>query len=549
MEELFSLVMNNYDIHEYLNFNSINNSPETSVKYNNGWKYSKMLSTEEDYVKNYANTCCSVTHNRYIVKLVKDGGKISLKVFAYNKRRRVGKKFFSKRTNVYFITYNYETNSLYKGQISNYHKKRGAKKTIRKNAIFDHPFNYFRSLLRSVLEISKDVLVNKDDIINKVFNLFCDNIPGTEKYGDLPVDMKIYRRFYDYGGVKLPDNWESFIFVYPQPNKVLLKKNKFKYVDSLMSLFGLTGDKIRRILHSVKKFNVDFISFAFELFGKDFILSKPDDDIIKMFESKLLPNEYMMINFTSNKEKNNIYEIFKLVAEDEISFYTFLDHIRFLRFLRPLEGVKWTSRTYDEFNEEHYLWSEKQGFYTKGDFNRIYNDEFIINVEKPINFDDKLYYPVVLTKSQDYNKESYIQSNCVKTYVDKAQSLIISLRDGSVDSEERATIEYQITKYVDENRYRFYRIQSLGRFNHNLSDEWLKVIDMLDKRMSGDDVVSSFTLPKLKVIIGNNIIESDSSFKVTDNKFLFNLQWDKDVSNNNIVNYDIIDRFDDDLNI
>ena len=47
--------------------------------------------------------------------------------------------------------------------------------------------------------------------------------------------------------------------------------------------------------------------------------------------------------------------------------------------------------------------------------------------------------------SEKYNQESALQSNCVKTYIGKVGSIIISLRDGSNDSNTRATIEYKLT--------------------------------------------------------------------------------------------------------
>jgi hypothetical protein len=86
------------------------------------------------------------------------------------------------------------------------------------------------------------------------------------------------------------------------------------------------------------------------------------------------------------------------------------------------------------------------------------------------------YSPVLLTNSSEYNEESSTQSNCVKTYIGKVSSFIISLRNES--NYERATIEYNVTKQDDKVKIK--RIQSLGRFNNKLGEEWNDVLFKLD---------------------------------------------------------------------
>jgi hypothetical protein len=104
-------------------------------------------------------------------------------------------------------------------------------------------------------------------------------------------------------------------------------------------------------------------------------------------------------------------------------------------------------------------------------------------ISKPITSVDGVYYPVVLDNSKNYNEESAIQSNCVKTYIGKAGSIIVSLRKGGVDSDERATIEYNMTKGLLNESVRISRVQSLGRFNKGLPENWNEVLLKLDERM------------------------------------------------------------------
>jgi hypothetical protein len=53
----------------------------------------------------------------------------------------------------------------------------------------------------------------------------------------------------------------------------------------------------------------------------------------------------------------------------------------------------------------------------------------------------------------------------------------VSLRKGSKDGSDRATIEYVFT----QNGLK--RVQTLGKYNIPLTDEWNEVVDDLDKRL------------------------------------------------------------------
>jgi hypothetical protein len=114
-------------------------------------------------------------------------------------------------------------------------------------------------------------------------------------------------------------------------------------------------------------------------------------------------------------------------------------------------------------------------FYKKCHYERIYPLYTYDVIESPIDE----YYPVVLDNTTNYNEESFTQSNCVKTYIGRPSSLIVSLRKGSTDSNERATIEYKISKEGDN--IKCHRVQSLGRFNGKLDTEWMEPLFKLDK--------------------------------------------------------------------
>ena len=445
------------------------------------WTFDKSLYTEEDFVENYGNPMASVNIYRPTVVVTKDDKKVAIKFFEYQRTRMQGKPYFRVSTKVKYITFNYITHSLYSGHIINYHKKRKFTKRIKRNCFYDGSLNQMlgalSDMVRFVLEKTPELLIN-NTVVNDVITHFIDNIPNTEKYKMYTPNEVLFKLYLDGHKIKSPNNWNTFINIYPQPKKKDYVKHKLKFMDAFMFIHGLQGDKIKLVLHKVTDIKgLEFFKFTNDFFGKEFMASQDDKLIQDIVECNLYINGGMTgyLKNLSKREKNNSFEVFKQVLRGDVDINTYYDHFRMINQLRQFEPVKWDAKDYDSFTNEHMVLSDKISFYTKGTFERIYVEEFTNRVQEPLNIDGVTYYPVLLKTSEEYNMESFIQSNCVKGYVDRAPSLIISFREGSQDSKVRATIEFTIS---EENKLK--RIQTLGRFNKGLDDEWKKPLIMLD---------------------------------------------------------------------
>ena len=480
------------------------------------WTIDKSLYTEEDFVENYGNPMASVMIYRPTVVVTKDDKKVAIKFFEYQRSRVQGKSYFRVTTKVQYITFNYITHSLYSGYITNYHKKRKFTKRVKRNCFYDDSLNRMSSILfatvRIVLEKTPELLIN-NTVVNDVIAHFIDNIPNTEKYVlNTPTEV-LFKLYLDGHKIKSPNNWSTFINIYPQPKKKDYVKHKLKFMDAFMFIHGLQGDKIKRVLHKVTNIRgLDFFKFTNDFFGKEFMSSQDDKLIQDVFECNLYINGGMTgyIKDLSKREKNNSFEVFKQVLRGDVDMNTYYDHFRMINQLRQFEPVKWDSKDYDSFTNEHMVLSDKVSFYTKGTFERIYGKEFTNRVQEPLNIDGTTYYPILLKTSDEYNMESFIQSNCVKTYVDTAPSLIISFREGSQDSKVRATIEFTIS---EENKlFKLKRAQTLGRFNKRLDDEWKKPLMMLDLKISKLMSAKLFELPGVILKIGYKEFKSGSHF-------------------------------------
>jgi hypothetical protein len=489
-----------------------------SVK-NPMWTFDKDLYSEEDFVENYANPLTSVRIYRPTVVVTKDDKKVAIKFFEYSRTRLRGTKYFRVSTSVNYITFNYLTHSLYSGFIINYHKKRKFSKKVKRNCFYDDSINRMSSMIsamiKNVLEKTPELLIN-NTVVNDVITHFIDSIPNTEKYKTYTPPEVLFKLYLDGHKIKTTPNWNVFMNIYPQPKKKDYVKHKLKFMDTFMSIHDLRGDKIKRVLHIVNNIRgIDFLRFTLDFFGYDFILSQDDKFIQEVIESNLYVNGGMMSydkDFTK-KEKNNSFEVFKQVLRGEVDINTYYDHFMMFNRLRQFEPVKWTSTDYDSFTNEHMALTEKISFYTKGTLERIYNEEFVNRVQEPINIDGIIYYPMLLRTSDEYNMESFIQSNCVKGYVDKPSAVIISLREGSQDSKVRATIEFNISENLNtENEVKLKRTQTLGRFNKSLGDEWKKPLMMLDLKVGKLILYKLFDLPKVILSIGYKEFKSDSHF-------------------------------------
>ena len=228
------------------------------------------------------------------------------------------------------------------------------------------------------------------------------------------------------------------------------------------------------------------------------------------------------------EELRKVFKCYRLlITEHDINQISLEDHVEMYLFLKAVgEDIKWKSENRLQFREEHMDWSDKYEFYKRGKYTRTYTDTLSQIITNVISFEDEDYYPVVLTTSDEYNNESKTQQNCVKGYVGRPSSIIVSLRKGSIDSEERATVEYQIFK--KNEKIDFNRPQSLGRFNTRLDETWIPILHLLDQRFTQWINIKGDKNVKIEKELANGQkLHSDSEW--SENGFL---NWTYSVINN-----------------
>ena len=503
MDNLFRLINEKHYVGYYLPYNTVGEVADSILVEPFGLKnkyhakesfdgkhyvftFDKSVNNDkEEFEKNYGNPLCDVTVFRSTFVVEENEDKICLKVFYCGKHRKAGEVFFRKSTKLNYITFNKKTNIFTVGKNTEYHKKRGKGKgsVVRRNSF---PVSLTTDVYHSFMNGLDDTKTYNLEITEGI-NLFLSKIGAEKVLNYIGLPMSLFGCLLDKQGVKKPDNWRGYYNVYPKPTKKDYKKYGFKMVDAYMKLNDVSSEKIKKVLHKVQNPCFQSIKMLMDIFGRDFILQRPEEELCIVFNTKSDESPFEPVNnYFENfgkRDMSNCYQIYLLSKTDHnLSTHTFYDHVRFFDVISRYEPVKWMSKTLKEFNAEHTIWSDKVDFYTTGRYSRQYSNEFVERVSEPIITSDKITFnPLVLQSSEEYVNESVHQSNCVRTYQNRPSSLIISLRK---EDGERASIEYRPSIGTNENQpVIFKRVQTLGRFNGQLDDTWDDAISILDNRL------------------------------------------------------------------
>ena len=512
-EILYKKEITRYTTNKHLNHNSIEKYEEDFVNNPNlhtspnrlRFTYDSSDYSEECFVKNYGNPLCEIVKFSTIVVIEKYEDKVSLKIFTNNRIRSVGKVWFKLTKNMSYVTVNLKTGDVYNGGIDNYHLKRKCRKRIRRNTFIETLKNVEQNI-RYFNFFSNQIEHNEG--VKEILSIFTSQFTTDNDLQNLSYDDRLFKFYLDKRNIKIPNNFYVFkTYWFGKELRKTLKKNDNRMIDTIMSHYKFSGKKIKKVLHKCENFNYDLYRTAKEIFGDDW-LNQDEDVILGCFNSDdYFGVDNRFLKLASKDEVKKLFMLFKqMVIQKTISHYTLRDHTEFYCQLRLYgeNDLKWIAKDDKTLIEEHTEWSTKLQYYRNGTYTRIYPEYSYDHIQTPINIDGTIYYPKLLDTSGNYNQESSVQSNCVKTYIDKPASIIVSLRKDDLESIERATIEYQVSKYNDEVQIK--RVQSLGRFNGKLEFKWDEPLFKLDKIMLSYVKDERFDKVQIKKECANGVV-------------------------------------------
>jgi len=517
--------LKSYKTQTFKDYCNLNDKPYYSYKdcmntKNGNFFYNETYLSEDEFVKNFGNKFAQVHFTRQRVFIEESDSSISLKAQYYHKWRNVGQRYFVVRKHTKYISFNFKTKTFYGGDFKGKNKQKIG------NTIKINPSFRFLIDMEYILKIDDSIRTES------YFYFFLEKIwdvLGLEN----PSNFETRNPFTHYSltkylikGVKIPNNWIQYTDTFI-PIKTL-RSCKMNLVDGIMKLLKLKGSKVKRILNESKNVNFDRLTGLYHLLGIDRFNRLPDkifdydfstngysikrqenplggeywycmsEDYQKDFKSKLP-------NLTSNEKDRILYLSEHL---DDGVYNTLIEHLNFKKKLIELgENVKLKFENRSKFNEEHEEFSRLLSSYSTGEIERYYGD--IDSLETPIKYEGEIYYPVLLRKTQDYEKESQHQKNCVRTYVERPDCVIFSIRKGSDTAEERITVEYRFTKNEILNA------QERARFNEMPNQTFSEVAKIQLANINLFYKIGTLKLPKMiKRYRSGKVIEQNATFEI-----------------------------------
>jgi hypothetical protein len=525
----------------YSNFCSIDKKQKFTDYYLNKNKErfykENTLFSEDDFVKHFGNPFADVSYHRDRFFIEESDDKISIKYQIHLKNRRVNQKFFTERKITHYFSFNFNTKMFYSGTFST--KK---KKVIGKQMRVNPTFYAVESFLNKV---SIDHSINPESnfyfFLEKIWDRMGIENPQNFQWECIRSFYSL--TYYLVNGIKIPNNWRKFTGTFFL--KKDLKKFNMNLVDTAMDKLKLKGSKVKQIFNEMEWIDFDRLYMVYNILGIDRFNKIENKVFDPYYGDDTMPMEMNQMGrsyecFYSDKEQFNQYFLGRTLVPlspkekdrildlmpyfDHYKWRTLIDHLEMKKDLMNLgEDVKFKFTNISSFNLEHEEFSRLLQSYRKGEVERFYGD--VDSLETPIEHEGETYYPVLLRKTLDYEKESQHQRNCVRGYSERPDCLIFSIRKGSKDGDERITVEYQYKKNEILN------VQERTKFNETPSLEFSQVAKIQLANINLMYKIGTLKLPKLiKKYRNGKVIEQQSTFRSLENEGIkviaMTPQWD-----------------------
>jgi hypothetical protein len=322
--------------------------------------------------------------------------------------------------------------------------------------------------------------------------------------GSVVMIMTVVLWFLNKKRIKYPNNPFPILDQhYPRIKNI--RKNKMNLVKGLLSNFGMKSGYMIKLLNQNDDFCIFTTCFWYHLLGYHYF-SQINFEYINNRETYIIydvgqsfnitiehltdlinkPNLWKQINnILSSDEKYQILKILKNSKEDDerISLRDLGDHIRIMRTLSDVYNhpVKIKAKNTSDFYHEHHSLSQVLRKYETDKIIKYnYLNSFVDHVESLFTYNNENYYPVLLKNTLDYETESEIQHNCVRTYTNNYRSIIISIRKGNIDNENRITCEFKF----NDNNITFDCIQKKSKCNSAPDDVWNNLLERFQVYLS-----------------------------------------------------------------
>lgn len=323
--------------------------------------------------------------------------------------------------------------------------------------------------------------------------------------GEHTIAMTVILWFLQKKGIKYANNPFGLLSEH-YPKIKLLRKHDMNLIHAALSSFGMKSRSTIKLFNTHPEISCFNVFIWYHLLGAHYftqlnpdLLTQPNRIVHVLVDRLGLfgivvekitdvinnPAIWKQLNLILTKdEKYHFLCILRSIDPEEDDMLTLnevADHLRFKNELAEFNDVvRINAKTHEQFIAEHYQWTNRLHHYKKDKIIRYnYSQPFIEKIEQPqiISNGSDVYYPVILKEDSEYMLESEIQHNCVKSYVDRYNSIIISMRKRDKLNLERVTCEYKYDK--DLNIFKV--VQKKGHSNITPKEHFEPALLKLDQ--------------------------------------------------------------------
>lgn len=492
---------------------------------------------EKKWLDKSVNLLNSASVNRVTVVLEQNSTKLKLSIFKFAKSKNVGHRYFAKYSDDLHITFNTKTKNFFITKSVFQHRKRRTTTTK----------NDFNKILRVINTIKcEDILLKQvwfDGLSNrevknpqdlKALKQFFNKVE-IQLYFHLGVNFNLsneglgaglgrgmLRWFVNVWGIKTPDHYYHYLLChYPGIRK--LKKHKMNLGRTILSNKDLHGKHYIKLINEPLPYNLNDLKMLENILGsryakmvpKTFLrITKNYEDSKYEVDMELKPDYTKLLNY----EKLNLVKILSDITDSHFLSYVD-DHIHTQHKLKGYGvNVKIKSKTRKQFDEEHKEWSDLLHLCERNkETTYLYDPTFMEKMQEPLYGPNKnkKYEVKVLKTDLEYFQEGQIQHHCVRTYLDRYDSIIVSIRNNDTQNPERVTIEFDYGNKTIKDYREPRMVQAKMKYNHEPTGDWKELIKKLNKRFKG---IKKIEKPKIEVynkISGQKNTLDSSNIKTT----------------------------------
>jgi hypothetical protein len=501
-ESLTKFKHEEYWTEEYEKFNTLPRDNENTNLFNVGtrdnpdlvmYKFKKQHNnlTDEEWRKLCFSPFVNTQVRRVTIvveKVVEDNitKKVRISNYTIVKGRKCGAKYFWKQRNITHVTFDLINNNIYRTTTTQIGRKRTTN-------VLKNPFKYWKLDPFNLLNIESNLNLSERQPTKNLNKLIKNpqywdtrnkiqsglNSCFRELVNELSTDDKLFNVsltqkesvldiastwFCKVRGIKNPDRW-MYYFKNNYPGIKPLRKRDNNLIQTILREEGIYSKFAVKLFNTYKDISVMSYGLMKEALGIQ---------LIQELNPELLRQKYHLgwqLNLDlSLPEKRNFVSILNSLLDSDIGAERDIgmiisdivsDHLGRLKPRLKREGikVKLKAKTYEEFIQEHREWTDLVDEINKSTIiTHIYKKDFLNYIQQPITIEGIKMTPKVLRDTYEYRDESYVQSNCVKTYIEHKDTCVISLRD---ENDRRITNEFT-PKGEDK---KMVNVQSRTRFN------------------------------------------------------------------------------------